>query len=289
MARKEPTLGNLDDVQGTWPAPPARPEPDKAAPAAAIPEAVRPARADAPSQPRLAPAQPKLAQPSSTPSEGRRTLPGGAPITTDAGAATPVGTTPARPTNQKYRETTPRTLASAPVVAAMASAANTAQKEGEPSAHAHKPVRATVFGWHGRLRRIPFMVQSAAGILIALVLVLPSYQLMQQALAGIQIMHALGVAVLAIAALVFLISASMRRIHDLGMPAWWLLIPLANLLVLSAMVILPGQLSENRFGPPTRRNSWFTWLAFLLLVLVPIGLIPAAAILFANDLQTLIQ
>ena len=218
MARKEPTLGNLDDVQGTWPAPPARPEPDKAAPAAAIPEAVRPARADAPSQPRLAPAQPKLAQPSSTPSEGRRTLPGGAPITTDAGAATPVGTTPARPTNQKYRETTPRTLASAPVVAAMASAANTAQKEGEPSAHAHKPVRATVFGWHGRLRRIPFMVQSAAGILIALVLVLPSYQLMQQALAGIQIMHALGVAVLAIAALVFLISASMRRIHDLGMP-----------------------------------------------------------------------
>ena len=51
------------------------------------------------------------------------------------------------------------------------------------------------------------------------------------------------------------ISASATRLHDRGMPAWWLLIGLVPYLGGLALLVLNGFLrgdgGPNRFGPPT--------------------------------------
>ena len=70
----------------------------------------------------------------------------------------------------------------------------------------------------------------------------------------------------------------MRRLHDLGQRGWLALgmaIPGFNLFLGGALAIVPGQADANRYGPP-KRNGVFTWLAYILFVLIPVGLTPAA-------------
>lgn len=65
---------------------------------------------------------------------------------------------------------------------------------------------------------------------------------------GLQILSG----VLTVFALIFLVAAVIRRLHDLaysGAAAWFLIIPGVNLICLAALGIVSGSPSFNRFGP----------------------------------------
>lgn len=86
---------------------------------------------------------------------------------------------------------------------------------------------------------------------------------------------------LALTAAWLVIASLIQRIHDFGRSAWWLvtlLVPVLNLLVVFALVAVPGQARSNPYGAPVRHNSVLMWLIFFIVVLLPIGLIPAAVI-----------
>ena len=49
-----------------------------------------------------------------------------------------------------------------------------------------------------------------------------------------------------------MLSVTVRRLHDLGRSAWWLLlslVPLVGSYALSVMLVLPGSPAENHYGP----------------------------------------
>ena len=149
--------------------------------------------------------------------------------------------------------------------------------------------RASAFGLRGRVRRIRFITTSALGLLLISSIALPSYWLMQQALAGEALIRFGCLAVVAAFGLWLVISASVRRIHDLGFKAWWLVFPGLNVLALAAMLMIPGSAYSNSFGLPIKRNSLFEWLAFFTFVLLPIGSLPAASIMFQAEIAALIS
>lgn len=132
------------------------------------------------------------------------------------------------------------------------------------------------------MRRIRFITQCAAALLIQGLVAFPAMQWYAAYSQGES--HwgaAIGFALLAIVSLGLIGAALIQRIHDFGRSAWWLiilLVPLVNLLVLFALTCVPGQSRSNPYGAPVRRNSLLTWLVFFLVVLLPIGLVPAATI-----------
>ena len=62
------------------------------------------------------------------------------------------------------------------------------------------------------------------------------------------------VTVIGLLTLVPSVSAQVTRLHDRGMPAWWLLLNLVpffgQLTLLVITGVLPGQPHPNRYGPP---------------------------------------
>ncbi|MGB5737286.1 MAG: DUF805 domain-containing protein [Thiohalocapsa sp.] len=74
-----------------------------------------------------------------------------------------------------------------------------------------------------------------------------------------------------------------RRLHDIDLSAWWVLLgllPVVNLIFGLFVLIKPGDIGTNRFGPPRDTRAWekivggigVALIALLLLMLV-IGLI----------------
>lgn len=83
-------------------------------------------------------------------------------------------------------------------------------------------------------------------------------------------------------------AAGVTRAHDRGHGGWVAAlhcVPGLNLLVIAYLALFQGEREENRFGPPPRRVGLFGWLAYFALVLVPIGLAPAAALEYDTYLQ----
>ncbi|MCW8875798.1 MAG: DUF805 domain-containing protein [Kangiellaceae bacterium] len=70
---------------------------------------------------------------------------------------------------------------------------------------------------------------------------------------------------------------TIRRLHDLDRSGWQsilLLIPLVNLIIMIALMLVPGDQQANRFGPPPGENTAFTWLGALIpliLLLLALG------------------
>ena len=68
-----------------------------------------------------------------------------------------------------------------------------------------------------------------------------------------------------------------RRLHDMNMSAWWLLLmllPVVNVIFALVLTVVPGFEKANRFGPPRETPTWekvFGWLMVVLLVLMTIG------------------
>lgn len=64
---------------------------------------------------------------------------------------------------------------------------------------------------------------------------------------------ALGYTAFGLLILLPTIAVAVRRLHDRGLPAWWLLLvflPIVGELAVLILMALPGQPGTNRYGPP---------------------------------------
>ena len=175
----------------------------------------------------------------------------------------------------------------APVVAAIESPPPAAPARAKPKGPEYQS--AHLLGARGRARRIAFinivafallMIGGALGVASAYV---------DAPRDGLFIAKACGFAVIVVASVWLLLTAGVRRLHDLNRSGFWMLtilIPAVNALLLLVLVIWPGKEKSNNFGAPAPRYGLLTWLAFFLVVLMPIGLLPAGWIWYDTQLNT---
>ena len=78
---------------------------------------------------------------------------------------------------------------------------------------------------------------------------------------------------------------TIKRLHDLNMSGWWVLlflVPLLNVLFGLYLLFAPGTDGPNRFGPPPPPNSgavnFFGWVLIVLYSLAFIGIVAAMVI-----------
>jgi uncharacterized membrane protein YhaH (DUF805 family) len=58
--------------------------------------------------------------------------------------------------------------------------------------------------------------------------------------------------------LYLVLTQSVKRLHDIDLRGWWLLLallPVANLIIGSGMQFVPGTLGPNRFGPDPKAEQ----------------------------------
>ncbi|MCL2022276.1 MAG: DUF805 domain-containing protein [Betaproteobacteria bacterium] len=148
----------------------------------------------------------------------------------------------------------------------------------------------SLFSFEGRLGRLRYFVWPMIPWLIFFSIVMVGAVLpmldsviehgsLDSALANIAIMKLLFLFVLSVPFLVFGISVTVRRLHDLNLSGWWFLglvligvIPflgnLVNFLAWLAFLFWPGSAGENDYGspPPPNPNSLYTVMiaAFVL-------------------------
>lgn len=100
---------------------------------------------------------------------------------------------------------------------------------------------------------------------------------------------ALGLAILTgVITLAWQTYAGARRAHDRGHGSWvgiGHILPGINLLLIAYLALFSGAKGDNRFGPKPSGNGLLTWLAYLVLVVIPFGLAPAALLQYDSYLQ----
>ncbi len=141
----------------------------------------------------------------------------------------------------------------------------------------------------GRLGRMRFLVYSFAVGLVANVLVG-----ILQAVLGVAAMDPdamasgalpAGMMLVMIPMLVINLFIAIKRLHDLDMSGWWVLlflVPLLNVLFGLYLLFAPGTDGPNRFGPPPPPNSgavnFFGWVLIILYSLAFLGIIAAVVV-----------
>lgn len=68
--------------------------------------------------------------------------------------------------------------------------------------------------------------------------------------------------------LIPLMIFSARRLHDFNMSGWFALlqlIPLLNIIIFIAIILIPGTATANQYGEPLESKTWEVVLAFLFL------------------------
>lgn len=118
-----------------------------------------------------------------------------------------------------------------------------------------------LLAWRGRIGRVRFFVF----FLLSLLLPLLYFFVVGTAVQMWDISIADGspaVRFLAASSLVFfallLCAAIRRRLHDFDVSSWWtllLLAPLLQFIFLIYLMVAPGTLESNRFGPPPEPNG----------------------------------
>jgi uncharacterized membrane protein YhaH (DUF805 family) len=176
---------------------------------------------------------------------------------------------------------------SAPVVAAIESpppAVPAAAKAAGPHYQSAK-----LLGVSGRTRRVAFInITAYALLMIALALGVASTYA-DAPREALFIAKAGGLSLVIMASLWLLVSVGIRRLHDMNRSGLWLLtvlIPAVNTLLFLMLVIWPGHGGGNQFGAPSQHDGFLTWVAFFLVVLVPIGLLPAGWIFYDTQTST---
>ena len=142
------------------------------------------------------------------------------------------------------------------------------------------------FAIEGRLGRLRYFVYGGAVVaalyaVLTVASVLVSGFMAESAASMVLMPLMLLVTVLcAVSGLIF----GKRRLNDLGFSGWWILlalVPLVNLVLTVVLLFVPGNTSENRFGPrPVANGAGLVVGAVTLLVLVVawVGLLLAVAL-----------
>ncbi|MFR0689565.1 DUF805 domain-containing protein [Enterobacterales bacterium AE_CKDN230030158-1A_HGKHYDSX7] len=135
-----------------------------------------------------------------------------------------------------------------------------------------------VFTTEGRIGRVRYLGWSMAMLLIAIPLFL--------VIGGLYaVSSALGMlvgAVLVVGYLVISVMIGAQRLHDIGWSAWLLLlnlVPVVGSVFPLLMMLIPGTVGANRFGPPPPPNSrGVVALAWSMLLVPILGILAAIAI-----------
>ena len=102
----------------------------------------------------------------------------------------------------------------------------------------------------GRLQLLGWWVASiiGSGIVLAIVLAVTNTTMQPE-----RTRYPLSQALVLIAASLVMLKAIVSRLHDIGWSGWIALlvfVPLVNLLMILALVVIPGQKGPNTFGEP---------------------------------------
>jgi uncharacterized membrane protein YhaH (DUF805 family) len=132
----------------------------------------------------------------------------------------------------------------------------------------------------GRLRYIAcyFALTMFIGVLMALAALLIDGDIQALERAG-TVSYTLSI-VFSIIFLMFAASLTVQRLHDVNAGGWWallLLVPAANILLILAVLFIPGTAGSNRYGaqppPNTTGVKVLAGLAIALAVLMVIGFV----------------
>ncbi|MFF7709882.1 DUF805 domain-containing protein [Pseudomonas sp. NPDC007930] len=106
----------------------------------------------------------------------------------------------------------------------------------------------------GRLGRVRYLAWS----LVLMAAMVPAILVLVSVAGAAPMIAAILAALLAIFAIIIGLRFYVRRIHDIGWSAWWLLlliVPLVGYIFPFVLMLMPGTAGVNRFGPPTPPNT----------------------------------
>jgi uncharacterized membrane protein YhaH (DUF805 family) len=106
----------------------------------------------------------------------------------------------------------------------------------------------------GRLRYFTYMLVAMTCSGLALLPVYLIALLLPDALGRLVALSSYIIVKNVIVPMIFFIM-SIRRLHDLNVNGWWSLLLLIGPYAALILVAVPGQRTENRFGPPPAENS----------------------------------
>lgn len=107
----------------------------------------------------------------------------------------------------------------------------------------------------GRIGRLRYMAWSCV-LTVVFIPAFAVFAVLGYSLSSVMAM--IAAAISGVIALVVGMRIGAQRLHDIGWSAWWLLlmlVPLANNLFPLLLMLVPGNLGANRFGPPPPPNT----------------------------------
>lgn len=133
----------------------------------------------------------------------------------------------------------------------------------------------------GRVRYIGYLV--GLGLLSYLIMAVPI--LLGSLMENSEVVKWLGggtIIVVSIFGFVVSILLAIQRLHDFNANAWWsvlMVIPLASLVLILVLMIMPGTQGANRFGnPPPPNTTGVIILALIMPLIVIAGIVVAISI-----------
>lgn len=174
-------------------------------------------------------------------------------------------------------------IAAAPAATAGSSSGNAAQS---PYATPQAPVGEALpeygelqyFTVQGRIGRVRYLGWSM-GMILAMI---PLFILFAALTAASQTLGALVLIAACVGMVVVSIFFGVQRLHDIGWSGWlWLLnfVPVVGSVMALLMLLVPGSVGANRYGPPPPPNSrGVTGLAWASILVPVVGILAAIAI-----------
>lgn len=149
---------------------------------------------------------------------------------------------------------------------------------------ADQPYEPSVFSIEGRIGRLRYIVYSFVVQMIVIVLAGIAAALLIPAMGGRD--AAPGViwplmVLIYVPIFAALLVMARRRLHDLNLSGWMvllMLVPLVNAILGLVLMFWPGTRGGNRFGPPPAGNGFLVLFFGLILPLVLAGVLAAVAI-----------
>jgi len=170
----------------------------------------------------------------------------------------------------------------------------------EPHASPYAPPRAPVvtaplpvhelkvFSFQGRLGRLRYVGWMTA----AMLLILPAGMVLSMLLSlgsADRTAFLYGMPVILVVPILYTLASiqmGARRLHDIGLSGWWLLLqllPVVNMLLYAGLILYPGNKGANGYGAPPPANSTAVKILAVLGVLVIAGFFTAGVLTGYTD------
>jgi len=165
--------------------------------------------------------------------------------------------------------------------------ARTASQPASDGAATNEAPVGGIPGFRGRASRVSFLTHLGISVTVPAIAVALALDPLHDLFETQRSTALVLASVVALVAMLWQIAAMIRRAHDLNRSGWLvliMLIPGVNVLLLTYLALWTGAETHNRFGAPPK-NGLLLWLAYIALVLIPLGLAPTALLQYDDYLQ----